>query len=126
MSQAQSNMYLDYMKDVLSGRIKGISELIGFIEYFSVFANSKIVGKRLFDSISQELMDPIGKAVVDLFLEGLEQDLKCDDVMKMCEITDGELNLRGRNIGDDGLICLKKYVFPVVKYDLRELILSSN
>ena len=122
----QSNMYLDYMKDVLSGRIKGISELIGFIEYFSVFANSKIVGKRLFDSISQELMDPMGKAVVDLFLEGLEYDPKCDDVMKMCEITDGELNLGGRNIGDDGLICLKKYVFPAVKYDLRELILSSN
>ena len=46
--------------------------------------------------------------------------------MKNLFIRGNELRLNGKNIDNNELICLKKFVFPLIKRNLKELFLYGN
>ena len=115
--------YEVYKNDLLSHSDGGIFRLGEFNHYFSQYKNLKSINQELgggFDDVMKNL-------TIDLFKESLEYDEKCDRVINLCEenYKNHILNLYRKNIKDDEVKCLKKYVFPVLK-DLENLNLSRN
>ena len=69
----------------------------------------------------------MGNLIIVFFKESLEYDDKCDRVVKLCDekYEIHGLELGRKDINDDEIKCLKKYVFPVLK-DLGDLSLASS
>ena len=114
--------YEAYKKELLSGPDMRVLELGD--DLFPAFKVSKLISKR-FDSIAFD--DAMSNAFIAIFKESLEYDEKCDRVMNLCEenYKNHILNLYRKNVNDNDVKCLKKYVFPVLK-DLERLDLSCN